>query len=93
MKFFIALSIGLQLVVGSMWVVGSIGAQNEGDDDSNAKSLQTLEEAREQGFLRSSYRSQDSFTTNIESPEPNLGVFKDEIEPLLTKACARPECR
>ena len=47
----------------------------------------SLEEARAEGALRSSYRNQAIPTVSNEVPEANLELFHSEIEPLLSNNC------
>jgi mono/diheme cytochrome c family protein len=47
----------------------------------------TLEEARTQGALRSSYLNQKLEAVSREAPQPDMQAFHAEIEPLLEKTC------
>lgn len=47
----------------------------------------SLEDARTQGALRSSYRNQTTPSASANTPQVNLQAFHDEIEPLLRKTC------
>ncbi len=58
-------------------------------DDDAAPAVQTLEEVKANGLLRSSYRKQIPQPETNAAPQPNLDVYREEIGPVLTMACVQ----
>ena len=64
-------------------------AQDSHVTSSKSATLPTLESVKAAGVLRSSFRKQLPRTETNEAPKANLKVFRNEIEPVLKKACVR----
>jgi mono/diheme cytochrome c family protein len=60
-----------------------------GADDASAPGVQTLEEVKAAGALRSSFRRQVPRTETNAAPQANLKAFRKEIGPVLKKACVQ----
>jgi len=65
--------------------MGAAVAQEAGVDSS----AKTFHELKVSGALRSSYRNQEAVAVSTKVPEPQLDVFRKDIQPILTKACVQ----
>ena len=74
-------------MAGLVLLVHTAAAQNA--PGSKSATLPTLEDVRTAGISRSRYRMQTSRGENKKPPTANLKAFREEVEPLLRKACVR----
>lgn len=70
-------------------VANAARAQNSNVTSPESVTLPTLEEVKAAGVLRSNFRRQFPRTETNEAPKAKLKVFREEIEPILKKACVR----
>lgn len=63
--------------------VTAAGAPGEGS------SLPTFEELKAAGALRSNYRKQRLHAAGTETPQPQLAVFRKDIDPVLKQSCVQ----
>ncbi len=70
-------------------VTNAAKAQNTPVASPEPVTLPTLEHVKSAGVLRSSFRQHDPRSETHAAPQPNLTVFRKEIEPVLKKTCFR----
>jgi hypothetical protein len=60
-----------------------------GGVNGSDSALQTLEELKAAGALRSSYRQHQPRSVGTETPKPRLAAFRKDVEPVLNKNCVQ----
>jgi hypothetical protein len=83
-------------MVGPVSGQGKSNIQTEAAVESKAAdvtrlepALSTFEELKVSGALKSRFRNHQPRSVGTEAPQPNLGVFRKTIEPILKKSCVR----
>ena len=70
-------------------LTSNLAERKHAEESAHEATLLTLEELKKASSLRSNYRHQQQLSFGTEAPNSQLGAFRNDIQPILEKACIR----